>query len=141
MQEVSRSQILLEIAASAARSVSASKRRASSAAAESAARAFAARFIFRAWMSHGFAREINSALLIDIENLDFKLFAFFDDIFSFFNKLIGQLVHTDKPFFSRHNLNKDANPHDSSHFAFVDLPDFGFRGQSYDLRFSSFDRN
>ena len=84
-------------------------------------------------MRHGLARKIDPALLVNFQDLDFNLFAFFDNILSFFDEMVGQLVHPDKAFLAGKNSNKYADSHDAGDFAFVNLADFGFDGEPLNL--------
>src|SRR4051812_16306006 len=92
--------------------------RTSAATAEASALSFAVRrgLIFRTGMGHRFARQVDAALLVNFDDFDLELLAFFHDVFGLLDEVVGQLAHSDQTFFARHDLDENADAHDPGDF-------------------------
>ena len=65
--------------------------------------------------------QIDSSLVIDLNDLDLKLITDLDNILDLFNTMVGQLGDVAQSFFARQEFNKRAELHQPRYFTGEDL--------------------
>ena len=69
-------------------------------------------------------REVHTSLLVDLDDLDFKLIAFMHDILDLSDAMARELGDVAKPLLARQDFNESTEVHDARDSTLVDSADF-----------------